>query len=114
MGDGPRQAKKRGTHNEQGTPKQTKSGDWSENFARTRKSGDWSKLENFARTTNLARTRTENGARARNLAKARSEETRREDDDWREWWLGWGMSGKTQAIGGMLGKTQAIGQEGRG
>jgi hypothetical protein len=57
----------------------------------------------------LARTRTENWAKARNLAKARSEETRSEDDDW----PGWGMLGKTQAIGGMVGKMRAIEQEGR-
>ena len=96
MGDGPSQAKKKGTRNEQGTPTQTMSGDWSES-------------KNVARTRNLAKTRTENWAKARNLAKARSEETRREDADRPEW----GTLGKTQAIGGMLGKTRAIGQEER-
>ncbi len=90
MGDGPRKAKKKGTQIEMETPKKMKSGDWSES-------------ENSARARKLARTRIESGA------KTRSEETRSEDDDW----PGWGMLGKTQAIGGIWGKTQAIGQEGR-
>ncbi len=90
MGDGPKQAKKKGTRNEMGTPKKMKSGDWSES-------------KNSTRTRKMAKTRIES------WAKTRSEETRSEDDDC----PGWGMSGKTQAIGEMWGKTQAIGQEGK-